>query len=77
MRVNELDTVVLDRDLPKQGLRRGDLGAVVQVHASDALEVEFVSASERTETLVTLKETDLRAAADGDLVTVRRLNRLA
>ena len=47
------------------------------VHAPEALEVEFVSASGRTEALVTLKETDLRAVADDDLVTVRRLNRSA
>jgi hypothetical protein len=28
---NLLDTVVLDRDLPEHGLRRGDLGAVVDL----------------------------------------------
>jgi len=29
MRFKELDTVVLERDLPEHGLRRGDLRAVV------------------------------------------------
>ena len=66
----ELDTVVLDRDLPRQGLRKGDLGAVVQVYEPDGLEVEFVSASGRTEALVTLKDTDVRPVADGDLIAV-------
>ena len=36
----ELDTVVLTRDLPDDGLREGDLGAVAQVYGGDALEVE-------------------------------------
>jgi hypothetical protein len=27
-----LDTIVLNRDLPDHGLRRGDLGAVVEVY---------------------------------------------
>ena len=73
MRFKELETVVLNRDLPDKGLQRGDLGAVVQVYEPDGLEVEFVSASGKTEALVTLKETDVRAVADGDLIAVRRL----
>lgn len=77
MRFKELQTVVLNRDLPEQKLRKGDLGAVVQVYEPDGLEVEFVSASGRTEALVTLKEADVRAVADGDLIAVRRLDRSA
>ena len=77
MRFKELDTVVLNRDLPDQRLRKGDLGAVVQVYEPDGLEVEFVSASGRTEALVTLKETDVRAVSDGDLIADRRLERSA
>jgi hypothetical protein len=73
----ELETVVLNRDLPDRGLRKGDLGAVVQVYEPDGLEVEFVSASGRTEALVTLKETDVRPVGDGDLIAVRRLDRSA
>ena len=75
MRFKELDTVVLNRDLPDHGLRKGDLGAVVQVYEPDGLEVEFVSASGRTEALVTLKETDLRPVGDSDLIAVRKLDR--
>ena len=44
-----LDTVVLKRDAPEAGLRRGDLGAIVELHSSDAFEVEFVAASGRTQ----------------------------
>jgi hypothetical protein len=77
MRFKELQTVVLNRDLPEHGLRRGDLGAVVHVYEPDGLEVEFVSASGKTEALVTLKDTDLRAVADSDLIAVRQLDRSA
>jgi hypothetical protein len=66
-----LDTVVLRRDLPDQGLREGDLGAVVQVYEPDGLEVEFVTASGRTEALLTLKASDVRLGNDTDLVAVR------
>jgi hypothetical protein len=77
MRFKLLETVVLDRDIPDEGLRKGDLGAVVQVYEPDGLEVEFVSASGRTEALVTLRETDVRPVADGDLIAVRPLDRSA
>jgi hypothetical protein len=75
MRFKELDTVVLDRDLPEQGLRRGDLGAVVQVYEPAGLEVEFVTASGRTQALVTLRVDDVRDVRDEDLIAVRTLTR--
>jgi hypothetical protein len=77
MRFKELQTVVLNRDLPEHGLRVGDLGAVVQVYDPDGLEVEFVSASGRTEALVTLKDADVRSVADSDLIAVRQVDRSA
>jgi hypothetical protein len=72
-----LDTVVLDRDIPDHGLRRGDLGAVVEVYEPDGLEVEFVTASGRTAALVTLNTQDVRPVADDDLVSVRPCRRSA
>ena len=77
MRFKLLETVVLNRDLPDRRLKKGDLGAIVHVYAPDGLEVEFVSASGRTEALVTLKESDVRALADDDLITVRQLDQPA
>lgn len=71
MRYRVLDTVVLDRDMPDQGLRKGDLGAVVEVYEPDGIEVEFVTASGRTAALVTLNVRDVRPVADDDLVSVR------
>jgi hypothetical protein len=73
----QLDTVVLTRDLPEQGLRTGDLGCVVQVYRPDGLEVEFVTASGKTQALVTLKTTDLRHVVDSDLMAVRTARKSA
>jgi hypothetical protein len=73
MAFKELDTVVLERDLPEHALRKGDLGAVVQVYEPDHLEVEFVTASGRTQALVTLSAADIRRVDDHDLMAVRTL----
>ena len=77
MEIRRLDTVVLARDLPAYGLRAGDLGAVVETYPPDGLEVEFLTASGRTGSLVTLHPSDVRRVADDDLVTVRTLDRTA
>lgn len=74
---NLLDTVVLDRDLPEHGLRRGDLGSVVDMHDPDGLEVEFVLASGKTQALVSLRREDVRTVGEGDLIAVRVLKRTA
>ena len=77
MKYKILETVVLDRDLPEYSLRQGDLGAVVEVYDPDGLDVEFVTASGRTEAVVTLTEDDVRPVQDGDLISVRRFDRSA
>ncbi len=71
MRYKVLDTLVLDRDLPEQGLCSGDLGAVVQVYEPDGLDIEFVTASGKTQALVTLNVSDVRPVQDSDLIAVR------
>jgi len=71
MTLRPLDVVVLTRDVPGSGLRAGDLGAVVEVYGPDAVGVEFVAASGRTQALVTLRPADLREVGDNDLVSVR------
>jgi hypothetical protein len=75
MNIRELDTVVLERDMPEHGLRRGDLGAVVQVYSPDSFEVEFVRISGTTQALVQLTRSDLRPVADSDLPAVRTASR--
>jgi uncharacterized protein DUF4926 len=77
MRYQVLETVVLDRDLAEHGLRKGDLGSVVEIYDPDGLEVEFVTASGRTAALLTLNDGDVRPASDDDLVSVRPSRRSA
>ena len=71
MNFHTLDVVVLNTDLPAHGLKRGDLGAVVDVYSPDAIEVEFVTASGRIQALITLRSSDIREVGDDDLVAVR------
>ena len=67
-----LDVVVLDRDLPADGLRRGDLATVVEVHDDLSLELEFITASGKTKALVTAFPSEVRPARADDLISVRR-----
>ncbi len=76
MKFKLLETVVLARDLPKYGLKAGDLGVVVELYEPDGLEVEFVTASGRTQAVVTLKEGDVRKIAPEDMISVRRLQKV-
>ena len=77
MTFRELDIVVLQKDLPADGLKRGDLGTVVEIYEPDAVEVEFVAASGKTEALVTLNVADIRPVGEDDLVSVRSYTRKA
>jgi hypothetical protein len=77
MRYELFEPVVLNRDLPGQGLRAGDLGAIVDMYEPDGLEVEFVTASGRTTALVTSAAEDVRPVAETDMISVRSLKRSA
>jgi hypothetical protein len=74
MRFHEFDTVVLQVDMPSHGLKTGDVGAVVQVYLKDAVEVEFVTASGRTQALVTLATASIRPVSSKDILAVRQLD---
>jgi hypothetical protein len=69
--------VVLVRDLPEHSLRKGDLGAIVELYEPDGIEVEFVRASGKTQAAITLTTDDVRRVADEDLLSVRRVKRTA
>jgi hypothetical protein len=70
-----LFTCHLARDLPEHALRTGDLGAVVEAHAPDGLEIEFVTASGKPGAVVTLGVGDVQPVDDSDLVSVRPFER--
>lgn len=74
MNIAVLDTVVLEIDLPDRGLRKGDIGAVVERYEPDGAEVEFVMASGKTRALVTLKLSELRPVGDKDILAARPLD---
>jgi hypothetical protein len=65
--------VVLTSDVSKYGLRRGDMGTIVHVYPAGGLEVEFFTATGKTRAVVTLRSTDVRLAADNEIVAVRTL----
>jgi hypothetical protein len=70
MSFRELDTVVLTHDVPAHDLRAGDVGAIVLAHAG-AFDVEFVRVAGKTQALVRLGPSDLRAVQDDDVLSVR------
>jgi hypothetical protein len=57
--IAELDVVALTVDLPREGLKRGQVGTVVAVYSPTDFEVEFVDARGHTFALTTLKADQL------------------
>ena len=69
---NELDTVVLSRDLKEYALTSGDVGTVVHVYAENkAYEVEFVTGEGKTIAVVTLTNADIRPMEQQEILHVR------
>jgi hypothetical protein len=68
---NVLETVFLAVDIPEHGLRAGDIAAVVENCGHDAVEVEFVLGSGRTQALLVLPVAHIRPIAPTDLPAVR------
>ncbi len=56
-----LDVVALTEDLPERGLRRGQVGTVVEVLAQGAYEVEFSDNDGRTYAMLALRTHQLMA----------------
>ena len=72
--IRELETVVLTRDVPEYGLRKGDVGAVVhQYKDGGAFEIEFVTAEGKTVAVLTLTEADIRPMVSGEILHARVL----
>lgn len=72
--VEELESVVLTRDIPESGLSEGDVGTVVhRYEGGKGYEVEFVTGEGRTVAVLTLAAEDLRPLEDRDILHVRKL----
>ena len=71
--MNELESVVLTRDLPDHELEAGDVGVIVHRHSESAFEVEFITGEGGTVAVVTLRSEDLRRIHAREILHVRSL----
>jgi hypothetical protein len=72
--IQEMDAIALTGDLPAHGLKRGDVGTAVLVHANgQAFEVEFVSYDGHTVALLTLEQAQVRPLRANDVPHAREL----
>lgn len=72
--IKEHDCVVLEKDLPEEGLKAGDIGTVVHIHQGPAgYEVEFMTLTGQTIAVATLLAEQVRPIARRDVAHVREL----
>jgi hypothetical protein len=72
MVIREHSIVVLTRDLPAAGLRKGGIGTVVHAYDDRTAEVEFLSGAGETVAVVTVTSDSLRAADPQELIGARQ-----
>ena len=71
--ITEHSLVVLNREIPDNGLHCGDVGVVVAIYANGkAYEVEFVDGDGSTVALMTLEAEDVRQIQAGELLHTRQ-----
>lgn len=71
--IQELDLVVLTRNVAEYGLEQGDVGTVVHTYPDKEFEVEFVTAEGQTVALLTLSEDAVRPINNHEILHVRAL----
>jgi Domain of unknown function (DUF4926) len=72
--INELETVVLVKDIDKYSLRQDDVGAVIHCYQDGkTFEVEFVTGEGQTVAVLTLTEEDVRPMRHREILHVREL----
>ncbi len=77
MTIKELDSVILTESLPALGLRAGDRGCVVLVHAGGAgYEVEFMTPGGETIAVATVPARAVRPVAQSMTVQPRAMPKL-
>jgi len=73
--LEELDQVVLTRDLPEHGLCAGDIGTIVLVHrGGEGFEVEFITLDGETIAVTTVKSNEVRPIGSKEVAHVRPLS---
>ena len=73
MKYSTLDVVVLNRDLPEHGLKSGDVGTVVMLHASVGYEVEYIALDGETLAVTSLAVNEVRPIARGEIAHARTI----
>lgn len=72
--IEEFEEVVLINDLPKFGLRAGDIGVVVDIHGDNAgYTLEFMTRDGATVAVVTLNANQIRAIGEREMMQSRPL----
>ena len=70
--IKELDSVVLTTELAEHGLKQGDIGTIVLVHANgEGYEVEFMTLDGQTLAVVTLLPSQVRPIGHGEIANAR------
>jgi hypothetical protein len=70
--IKELDTVVLDVDLPEYHLEKGDIGTVVLIHQNHkGYEVEFITLEGETLVVISLFPSQIRTVQKREIPHVR------
>jgi hypothetical protein len=69
--IKELDPVVLTESLPDEGLEAGDVGWVVLVHRDGGFEVEFMTLSGETVSVVTVSAGAVRPVRPKEIAHAR------
>lgn len=72
--MKELDQIVLTADLPKEGLKAGDVGTVVHIHrGGEAFEVEFMTLAGETVAVTTVLAAQVRPIGKREITHAREL----
>lgn len=72
--IDELDLVVLKRDLPETRLAAGDVGTVLVHQQGAGYEVEFTTLAGDTVAVVTLEASDVRPVAAREISHARAVS---
>jgi ATP-dependent exoDNAse (exonuclease V) alpha subunit len=76
--IKELDSVVLNANLPEHGLERGDIGTVVLIHSDGkGYEVEFVSLDGETMAVVSLPPSKVRPIGRREIAHARTMESMS
>ena len=74
---NELELVVLKRDIPKEKLIAGDIGTIVHKYDESHFEIEFVTASGHTIAVLPLSDNEVRPFSQQEILHTREMSTFA